>query len=318
MNAVEYETYGGPDVLHVSRVRRYAPATGEVLVRVQASSINGGEVAKRQGRLRAIDGRRFPKRVGVDFVGIVTEVGDGVSGIVRGMTVWGTVSERAGTGTQAEFVVVPAARISAAPMNLSPVDAVTLLAGGTTALAALRDSIAVKPGERLLVRGAAGGVGSVAVQVGAMLGAHVTGLARESSADFVHEMGATDVIDYRTPASQLPHFDVIFDTRGTELRQYRALLSKRGRMVTIAPDFGKPLTGLAYLAYSMVHGTRRVRLFLGNPTPALLEEVASAAESGLLRPVLANTFPLAQIADAHRALERGGIHGKLVLEPQHR
>lgn len=314
MNAVEYRRYGEPEVLRIARVPRPVPSAGQVLVKVQASSINGGELAKRRGQLQTITGGRFPKPTGVDFIGVVAQLGEGVTEIELGNAVWGTVSEKSGVGSQAEYVAVPTTRISAAPRGPSPLDAVTLLAGGTTALAALRDVVGLQRGERLLVRGAAGGVGSVAVQIGAMLGAHVTGLARASSADFVREMGAQNVIDYRARASEVGTHDVVFDTRGSELRQYRALLSRRGRMVTIAPDFERLLPSLAYLAYSAVHGKRRVRLFLGNPPTSLLEDVAAATESGLLRPVRAATLPLERIADAHRKLESGGVHGKVVLD----
>lgn len=314
IRAAEYDRYGAPDVLRVTDAPRPSPGAREVLVKVRASSINGGELAKRQGRLRLVTGRRFPQPTGVDFVGTVVEFGDGTTGPAPGTMVWGTVGERAGVGTQAEYVVVPTNRISAAPRNLDPVDAVTLLAGGTTALAALRDRVRLRSGERLLVRGAAGGVGSVAVQVGAMLGADVTGLANPASARFVHEVGAKDVIDYRTPASKLGSYDVIFDTRGSDLRQYRSLLRPGGRMVTIAPDLDNLLRGLAYLGWSLVHGLSRVRLFLGSPDTVLLEDVANAAETGRLRPVRAESFPLERIADAHRALEHGGIQGKVVID----
>lgn len=314
MRGAGYDRYGAPDVLRVNDRLRPAPAEGEVLVKVRASSINGGELAKRQGRLRLVTGRRFPQPTGVDFVGTVVEWGDGTTDPAPGTMVWGTVSERAGVGTQAEYVAVPTNRISAAPRNMEPVDAVTLLAGGTTALAALRDLVRLRAGERLLVRGAAGGVGSVAVQVGAMLGAEVTGLANLTNARFVHEMGAREVIDYRTSASKLGSYDVVFDTRGSSLRQFRSLLRPGGRMVTIAPDLDNLLLGLAYLGWSLVHGLSRVRLFLGNPDTALLEDVARAAETGRLRPVRAESFPLERVADAHRTLERGGVEGKVVID----
>lgn len=314
MKAAEYDRYGPPEVLRIADIPRPSPRAREVLVKVLASSLNGGELTKRQGRLRWVTGRRFPQPTGVDFVGSVAQLGDGVTDPAPGTMVWGTVSERAGVGTQAEYVAVPTNRISAAPHNLDPVDAVTLLAGGTTALAALRDLVRLRSGERLLVRGAAGGVGSVAVQVGAMLGAEVTGLANPASYGFVLNMGAQDVIDYRTATSKLGSYDVIFDTRGSDLRQYRSLLRPGGRMVTIAPDPDHLLPGLAYLGWSAVHGPKRVRLFLGNPNTALVADLAQAAETGQLRPVRAESFSLEGIADAHRRLEHGRVHGKIVID----
>jgi NADPH:quinone reductase-like Zn-dependent oxidoreductase len=313
MNAAVFDSYGPPAVLDVADVPRPGPGRGEVLVKVLAASINGGELTKRSGKVKCVSGRRFPQPIGVDFVGIVAELGEDVTGLRVGARVWGTVHERSGTGTQAEYVAVPADRVGTAPSNLSATDAVTLIAGGTTALTALRDLARVQPGERVLVRGAAGGVGSVAVQVGAMLGAQVTGLAAPSSEGFVREMGAREVIDYRTPARELGTFDVIFDTRGSEARRYRSLLTGNGRMITITPDLARPVTNLAYLAFSAVHRAQRVRLFLGNPDARILHDVAMAAESGKLRPVLHRTFGLEDIVTAHETLERGGVQGKLVL-----
>lgn len=313
MRAVQYEEYGPPSVLREVAVPRPTPAEGEVLVKVQASSVNGGELTKRKGRLRLITGRRFPQAIGIDFVGIVAALGEGVTSVPVGTAVWGTVSERSAAGTQAEYVAVPAARVALAPSDLSALEAATLIAGGTTALAALRDVAHLESGERLLVRGAAGGVGSVAVQVGRMLGARVTGLASPASADFVRHMGADDVINYRTPAADLGEFDVIFDTRGTELRAFRSRLAPTGRMITIAPDLDRVIPMVSYLALSAVRRKRRVRLFLGNPDAALLGDVAAAANSGALRPVVRAVFDLSAAADAHAALERGGVNGKFVL-----
>lgn len=313
MVAAQYVGYGEPAVLRVADVPRPSPGEGEVLVKVQASSVNGGELAKRSGQLRYITGRHFPQPIGVDFVGVIAELGTGVADVHVGLPVWGTVSERANSGTQAEYVAVPADRVSRSPLGLSPIDAAALIAGGTTALAALRDVARLRPGERLLVRGAAGGVGSVAVQVGIMLGAHVTGLAHPSSEDFVRQMGAEAVIDYSTPPAELSEFDVIFDTRGTQLRSFRSRLASGGRMVTIAPDIDRPIASVFYIALSTVHRGRRVRIFLGNPEATLLREVAVAAESGALRPVVHRSFGLMDIGAAHEMLERGGVEGKLVL-----
>lgn len=313
MRAALFTEYGPPEVLKVVDVPRPHHGPAEVLVRVEAASVNGGDLAKREGKLRLASGRRFPKSIGIDFVGVVVELGDGATGLTVGDRVWGTVAEGSATGSAAEYVAVPAGRVSAAPSGLGPTEAVTLLAGGTTALTALRDTARLRHGERVLVRGGAGGVGSVAVQVAKMLGAHVTALASESSTDFVRGLGADQVIDYRTDPRELEPYDVIFDTRGSQLRQFRSRLTRKGRMVTITVDFDRPLRSLAYVAASAMHGTRRVRVLLGNPDRTLLDEVARAAEAGLLRPVVVDTLPLTDISRAHRLLEAGGVHGKLVL-----
>jgi NADPH:quinone reductase-like Zn-dependent oxidoreductase len=184
----------------------------------------------------------------------------------------------------------------------------------TTAVTALRDKAALRPGERLLVRGAAGGVGNAAVQLGRAYGAEVTALARAANLDFVRELGAHEAIDHRSvrPAD-LGRFDVVLDTVGTELRSYRRLLSPGGRMVTIALAPDRLAASLGYLAASTVHGRGRVRAFSGNPLRADLDDLARHVREGKLRPAVDTVFPLEETAAAHRALEAGGVRGKYVV-----
>jgi NADPH:quinone reductase-like Zn-dependent oxidoreductase len=314
MRAAVFNRYGPPDVLHIESVDRPSPRPDEVLIRVDASTVNGGEVFGRQGRLRLVTGRRFPQPIGIDFVGKVAAVGSSVSMLNIGDQVWGALDERGGLGSTAEYLVTSPENVSRAPRNLSALSASSLLAGGSTALRALREEASLRPGERLLIRGAAGGVGSVAIQIGKMLGAHVTALSSHASSDFVRSLGADDVIDYRTPSAQLPRYDVIFDTRGTEVRAFRSRLAPGGRMVTIAFDLDAPIRSLGYILLSTLHGRGRVRIFFGKADRRLLAELARAAEDELVRPVLAETYPLDRVADAHARLERGGVNGKIVID----
>jgi NADPH:quinone reductase-like Zn-dependent oxidoreductase len=187
------------------------------------------------------------------------------------------------------------------------------LSVGTTAITALRDLAKLAPGERLLVRGATGGVGYVAVQLGKAMGAHVTGLASAANLDLVKELGADEAIDYRAPGD-LGRFDVILDTVGTGLPAFRRLLTPRGRMVTIAFDPGRPVRSLGYIATHAVRRRRWVRFFSGNPTTPLLAELGRWVASGAIRPQVDRVFPLADVAAAHRALEEGGVRGKVVVE----
>ncbi|WP_037913160.1 NAD(P)-dependent alcohol dehydrogenase [Actinacidiphila yeochonensis] len=313
MKAVLYDRYGGPDVLSVGRVPRPEPASGEVLVKVRAFSVNGAELAARSGRLRLLTGRRFPQRVGLDFTGEVAALGAGAARLAVGDRVWGVLGRTSGFGSAAEYVAVPAERVGRVPDGLDLVEAAALPVA-TTAVTALRDSTGLRPGERLLVRGAAGGVGNAAVQLGRAFGAEVTALARAANLDFVRGLGAHRAVDHRSvrPAD-LGRFDVVMDTVGTGLPAFRRLLNPGGRMVTIALDPEHPAVSLGYLAAGLLHGRGRVRFFSGNPVQRHLDDLAGHVVEGRLRPAVDTVFPLEETAAAHRALEAGGVRGKYVV-----
>jgi NADPH:quinone reductase-like Zn-dependent oxidoreductase len=178
----------------------------------------------------------------------------------------------------------------------------------------LRDIGRLQPGERLLVRGGSGGVGSVAVQFGRDMGAHVTALASASNLEFVRGLGAHQVFDYATTRpAELGAFDVILDTVGSELRAYRALLAPKGRMASIVPDPKHPLASMLYTMLSRIHGGRRVRFFSDKPKTQLLADLAACVDSGAIRPIVDKVYPLSAIADAHAAMQSGGRRGKQIV-----
>jgi NADPH:quinone reductase-like Zn-dependent oxidoreductase len=312
MKAAQITRFGAPDVLRVTEVDRPTPGSGEVLVSVQASSVNGHDVIVRSGGLRIVSGSRFPIGVGLDFAGVVAATGAEVHAHRVGDRVWGTVHprKRHTVGAAAEYVAVAADRIAPAPASLAPVDAACLVVAGTTALIALRDAVRLSSGERVLVRGAAGGVGTAAVQLVHALGGHVTALARDRHAEAIADLGADQVLDYRsTRPEQTGPFDVILDTVGTDLGRYRRRLAKGGRMVTVALS----ARALVTIALSTVYGSSRVRTFSADPDTAMLRDLAEYVTTGALRPVVDSVYPLADIASAHQAFDRGGIMGKHVI-----
>jgi NADPH:quinone reductase-like Zn-dependent oxidoreductase len=312
MKAAQIARFGEPDVLRINDVERPVPGPAGVLVSVEASSVNGHDVIVRKGGLTIVSGRRFPIGVGLDFAGVVAATGADVEQYEVGDRVWGMVHprQRHATAAAAEYVAVGADRVAPAPAGISPVEAASLVVAGATALIALRDTVRLANGERVLVRGAAGGVGTAAVQLAHAMGGNVTALARDRHAKTLGDLGADQVLDYRTTTpDEIGPFDVIVDTVGAELNRFRGRLAKGGRMVTV----GLSAAALAAIAASTIHGSRRIRTFSANPDASVLRDLADQVTSGDLRPVVDSVYPLADIAAAHRAFDRGGVVGKHVV-----
>ncbi|MGW5160102.1 NAD(P)-dependent alcohol dehydrogenase [Nonomuraea wenchangensis] len=316
MRAVQYTRFGPPEVLRVNDVPTPEPGPGEVLVEVRAASVDAGELAFRAGRLRGIARARFPRGLGGDFTGRIAALGPGVHAWSAGQEVWGLMPHFA-FGAIADYVAVPEQRLARAPENLSLLDAAALPSSGTTALTALTDKARLAAGERLLVRGATGGVGSIAVQLGKALGAHVTALAGARNLGWVTELGADAALDYRTTRPQdLGHYDVILDVVGTDLGAYQARLNRRGRMVALAFDQNRILTSMVTTGLRAALSPRRMKLFSNNPSPARIAELTASAEAGSIRPVIDTVYPIGDVAEAHRRLETGGVRGKLIIDMQ--
>ncbi|HEY0937026.1 MAG TPA: NAD(P)-dependent alcohol dehydrogenase [Trebonia sp.] len=311
MKAAQIDRFGEPGVLRVNEVGRPVPGDGEVLVMVEASSVNGHDVLVRSGGLKLVSGRRFPLGTGLDFAGVVATAGPGAAGFRAGDRVWGTVHprQRHVTGAAAEYVTVSADRIASAPAGIPASGAAALVVAGATALIALRDSTHLVSGERVLVRGAGGGVGTAAVQLARAMGGQVTALARDRYAQALGDLGADRVLGYDATPEQTGSFDVIVDTAGSDLESYRRRLTRNGRMVTV----GLSASVLVAIGLSAVHGSRRIRTFSANPDTALLRDLAGYVSSGALRPVVSDVFPLADIAAAHQAFSQGGVLGKHVI-----
>lgn len=316
MRAVRYGRFGPPEVLHVNEVPVPEVGAGDVLVEVRAAGVGGGETMIRAGKLRRIMRPDFPQGVGVDFAGRVASVGVGVRGLRVGDAVWGLMPHRT-FGSIADYVAVPERQLAPAPHDLGLVEAAALPSVGTTAITALTDKARLKGGERLLIRGASGGVGSVAVQLGKALGAHVTALASVRNLDWVGDLGADNALDYRTNAPEtIGSFDVVLDTVGTDLAAYRRRLTRDGRMVALALDPDRLVRSLAHVAWGSVVRSRKTIAFSNNPSPERIAELTRYVESGAIRPIVDKVFPMSDIAETHRRLEAGGVRGKYVIEMQ--
>lgn len=315
MRAAQYDSYGPPEVLTIRTVPLPGLKPGHVLVKVAATSVNGADVAVRAGKLKLISGRTFPRGAGYDFAGTVTQAAADVTGLAVGDEVWGFVDSTrapAPSAAAAEYVVAPVTGTALRPRELTASEAVALGAVGASALGVLRDALSLRPGERVLVRGANGGVGSAAVQVARVLGGKVTALASAPHLDRLRDLGAEEAFDYHTTRpADLGKFDVIIDPVSRGMRPYRRLLAPGGRMAAMA--IGSP-TDIAYLLASRVHGGRRVRFAQQPPFAPLLADLAGYADSKSVTPVIDSRYLLNDIAAAHRSLEHSGGFGKRVIE----
>ena len=247
MRAIVQQEYGTTDVLELQETARPEPGAGEVLVRVDAAGVDRGAWHLMTGRpyvVRAAGfGLRRPKTQipGSDFAGVVEATGPGVADITPGDAVYGS-----SRGTFAEFVVAPAERVAPKPGALTFAEAAVLPYAGSVALQALRDQARVEPGTHVLVIGASGAVGSVAVQLAKAFGAEVTGVCSARNADVVRDLGADHTIDYaRSPIGEWPgRYDVVLDIAGNNrLAALRRLLRDDGTLVIVGGENGDPLTG---------------------------------------------------------------------------
>lgn len=303
--AVRFDEYGGIDVLKVVEVPRPVPGPDQVLVEVKAASINPGEASIRKGLLHAIWPATFPSGEGSDLAGIVAEVGSHVTRFRVGDEVLGNVDTR---GSHAEFVVADVDKLVPRPSAVPWDVAGSLFVVGTTAYAAVR-AVKLAPGDTVVVSGAAGGVGSIAVQLAAHAGATVIGLASEGHHPWLAAHGVIPVVygdgvEARIKEASGGRIDAFIDTFGSG---YVALAIDLGvapdRIDTIidragAEEYGAKTDGSAAAANTEV-----------------LAELAGLIAQGRLEIPIAKTYPLAQVREAYEDLEHRHTLGKIVLEP---
>jgi NADPH:quinone reductase-like Zn-dependent oxidoreductase len=303
--AVQYRTFGGIDVLEVNDVPRPTPGPGEVLVRVVATGINPGEAAIREGTFAQRWPSTFPSGQGSDLAGLVQELGPDVTGVQVGDEVLGFTDARA---AQAEFVVVAAADLTAKPPRVSWEAAGSLYVAGTTAYAAVR-AVELKPGETVVVSGAAGGVGSLVIQLARRAGARVIGIAGPANHDWLRDHGVTPVahgdgVGDRLLAAAPDGIDAFIDTYG---QGYVALAIDLG----VAPDRIDTIADFPAIGTFGVKGEGNAAA----ASAAVLAELADLVQTGELEVPIAATYPLAQVREAYGELERRHTRGKIVLRP---
>jgi len=302
MKAVRFDQYGGIDVLRVADVPVPEPGHGEVLVKVKAASINPGEAKIREGWFHAIFPATFPSGEGSDLAGIVAKIGPGVQGFAAGDEVIGFTDRRA---SHAEYVRVEMQNLTAKPAMVSWEVAGSLAIAGSTAYAAVR-AVSLKPGDTVAVSAAAGGVGSIAVQLARRTGARVIGIASPANHDWLAKHGVKPVAYGNDLSDRLRQegIDAFIDTHG-------------GGYVKLAIDLGVAPSRINTIIDFSAVGEYGVK-FEGSESAknaAVLAELAGLVASGALEVPIAATFPLENVRAAFELLEQGHTRGKIVLLP---
>jgi NADPH:quinone reductase-like Zn-dependent oxidoreductase len=317
MKALVRHRFGGPGVVRVEEVDRPALTDERALVRVRASSLNKADWHELRGWPRFLrpvtrNGVLRPKTLlfGTDFAGVVEDVGKDVSDLAPGDEVFGGRS-----GAFAEYV--SAVSVVRKPPNVSFEEAATMGIAGLTALQGLRDHGNLRAGERVLINGASGGVGTLAVQIAKALGAHVTAVCSTRNLEQARDLGADRVLDYtRQDYTREPErYDLVVDVAGGHSwRAIRRVLEPDGRLVIVGAHGSRgQLRHIAAVWLSSRFSKHTVKFFVAKFNKADLQTLADLLSSGELRPAIDRTYDLAEASEALRTFGEGHVRGKLVL-----
>lgn len=311
MQAIVFREYGSEGVLEHAAVPRPQVLADSVLIRIAATGVNPADWRLRSGQFRRFMRLQMPFIPGSDIAGTVEAVGSAVDRFQPGDRVYGMTPVNVGGG-YAEFAAVPERMLAPIPQNLSFVEAAAMPLTGLTALQALRDQAKLGVDDHLLIYGASGGVGTLAIQIAKAIGAHVTAVASGRNSDFVRSLGADEVRDYQREdiARGTSRYDVVFDAVNAQpFWHWRHVLRRGGVLATVNPLFNLAiLQGITQLVAGY-----RVTGFLVQPSGANLESLHDWISAGRLRPSIERIFPLAEAAQAQRMSATERVRGKLVL-----
>ncbi len=318
MKAMVRETYGPPDVLRLGELPTPSVVDDGVLVRVHAASANAGDWHLLRGTplpFRLVAGLIKPKYkvIGSDIAGIVEAVGRNVTQFKRGDEVFGEVS-RCGFGAYAEYVVARENALALKPASLSFEEAVSVPTSGCTALQGLRKGN-IQSGQKVLIHGSSGGVGTFAVQIAKALGAEVTGVCSTKNTEMIRALGADHVVDYaRVDFANLGQkFDLILAVNGDRsIWEYRRTLAPTGRYV-MSGGSNRQLREALFLGPLLSIGGQKLGNLLAKPSQSDLLVLKDLVEAGKVRPVIERCYQLSEVPAAIRYLETGHASGKLVV-----
>jgi NADPH:quinone reductase-like Zn-dependent oxidoreductase len=319
MKAIVRDTYGSPEVLKLGEVEKPELPDDRVLVRVHAASIARGDWYGVIGLYvgRAEMGLRKPKSrlVGGDFAGTIEAVGQDVTEFQPGDEVFGARS-----GALAEYACARTTAIALKPAHLSFEEASAVPTSAITALQGLRDKGQLRPGQKVLINGASGGVGTFAVQIAKALGAEVTAVCSTRNVDLVRSLGADHVVDYTRDdfTRSEERYDLMFDNAGSRSwRDCKRVLKPHARVVLVGGQMGGPVLGpMGHVLkgkFASLFGNRKAVFFVANFNSADMQALRELLEDGKVKPVVDRRYPLSEIADAFRYLGEGHAQGKVVI-----
>jgi NADPH:quinone reductase-like Zn-dependent oxidoreductase len=323
MQGVVIHCYGSPDVMKLEQIAKPTPADDQLLVKVRAASLNPVDWHSMRGSpyiMRISSGLGAPKdpRVGVDFAGTVEAVGKNVTQFKPGDEVFGGAD-----GAVAEYVVVRASRgVALKPANISFEQAAAVPIAAVTALQGLRDKGGIKPGQKVLINGASGGVGTFAVQIAKHFGAEVTGVCSTRNVDMVRSLGADRVIDYTHEdfAQGAERYDLILDNVGNRsLSDLRRVLQPKGTLVIVGAQKGDwigPMLGVIKAAIVAPFVEQKMGFFIARLDHDDMKLLGELMQAGKVTPVIDRRYPLNEAAKAMEYLEAGRARGKVIVSVQ--
>ena len=309
MKALVIRKYGGTDVLEHTEVPTPKVGPGQVLIKVEAASVNPIDWRIRKGEMKFFVRAKFPITLGAEVSGEISEVGSGVSRFKVGDKVFSLVP--GDVGGFAEYVCVPEEAAAARPATLDAVQAASVPVGAITALQSLRDKGELKAGQRVLVNGASGGVGLFAVQLAKELGAVVTAVCSEAKFELVRSAGATECLDYKKAdfTTLGKRWDLIFDAAASKkFADCRKALEPHGIYVTTIGGGGDMI-----MPAFNVFRSQKGRFIIAKPSSGDLTYIGGLLDTGKLKTVVGHVFPMAKMADAQDLSESGKSSGKIVI-----
>ena len=307
MKAIRIHEFGGPEVLKYEDAPRPEPNADEVLIKVFATSVNPVDWKIREGLRKEKFPTSFPLIPGWDVSGEIEEVGSDIKNFRKGDEVYSR-PDPTRNGAYAEYIVVKASQINLKPKSIDHEKAAAVPLAGLTAWQGLFDHGELQPGQKVLIHAASGGVGTFAVQFAKWKGAYVIGTTSEENIDFVKQLGADEVIDYKKEKfeDKLKDVDLVFDTIGgdTQKRSLKVLKNGGRLITTLKPENQEEAKA------KNIH----IEGFTAQSYPEELEQIAQLIDEGKVKPVIAKVMPLEQAAEAQKLSEQGHVRGKIVLQ----